>query len=93
MNGSTRRKAQTSGFSQRERSTSAPNVYCVNQNNQSFSEEFHKYPTSSSGYNSIYTNNSEAAYNATSPTRTQSAEGSPTNTRIGDQQWLPRARY
>ncbi|XP_015788884.1 raf homolog serine/threonine-protein kinase Raf [Tetranychus urticae] len=92
MNGSTRRKAQTSGFSQRERSTSAPNVYCVNQNNQSFSEEFHKYPTSSSGYNSIYTNNSEAANNATSPTRTQSAGGSPTNTRIGGQQWRPRAR-
>lgn len=43
-----------SNFSQRERSTSAPNVYLVNQNNQSLDDFVNKYPTHSSSSGKFY---------------------------------------
>lgn len=43
-----------SNFSQRERSTSAPNVYLVNQNNQSLDDFVYKYPTHSSSSGMYY---------------------------------------
>ncbi|RWS25629.1 serine/threonine-protein kinase A-Raf-like protein [Leptotrombidium deliense] len=96
--GSKKIPQSTPSLGQRERSTSAPNVSynLITHSNPSsnFLEEIARYQplSSSSGYSSLITNSSETT---TSPTRTQSAGGSPTNTRQGcqvGQQWRPRAR-